>query len=354
MIETSDELADKQMNKKSLSFAEKILLKQGWKSGEGLGKNSQGISEPIKATLKFDKAGVGHDPAKEFTSSWWDDAYKKAANNVIIDSVQDGTVTVNWTKTSKEKKSSKIKNSVINSQYSAFVQSATLDGGKLISKKEDESDEDSDTDSDITSKNFNKLTDDELFKAVGGLTAHKGARHGHKMSAKQKRIELQEKELMMQMKKNYKVDKLETTKNNSQSKFEPRNDNERTLIVDQTSDKSEKRHKKKKEKHQKHSIKTKETDISQTDNATSVSSLKSSKYLEKANKSDENMNCDVHDKKSKKKKKKSNSNHKSDDLPKETDLDKKAKKKHKTKKKRSLEEDCGSLMKPVKKIKCDN
>ena len=52
-------------------------------------------------------------------------------------------------------------------------QSATLDGGKLISKKEDVSDEDSDIDSDITSKNFNKLTDDELFKAVGGLTAHK-------------------------------------------------------------------------------------------------------------------------------------------------------------------------------------
>ena len=58
------------------------------------------------------------------------------------------------------------------------------------------------------------------------------------MSAKQKRIELQEKELMMQMKKTYKLDKHETTKNTSQSKFEPRNDNERTLIVDQTSDKS--------------------------------------------------------------------------------------------------------------------
>ena len=57
-------------------------------SGEGLGKNSQGISEPIKASLKFDKTGVGHDPAKEFTSSWWDDAYKQAANNVIIDSEQ--------------------------------------------------------------------------------------------------------------------------------------------------------------------------------------------------------------------------------------------------------------------------
>ena len=53
--------------------------------GEGLGKNSQGISEPIKPSLKFDKTGVGHDPAKEFTSTWWDDAYKKAVDNVTID-----------------------------------------------------------------------------------------------------------------------------------------------------------------------------------------------------------------------------------------------------------------------------
>merc|ERR1711879_1110459 len=152
-------------------------------------------------------------------------------------------------------------------------------------------------------------------------------RHGHKMSAKQKRIELQEKELMMQMKKNYKLDKHETTKNTSQSKFEPRN--ERTLRFDQTSDEFKKRHKKKKEKRRKHSIKTKETDITQTNDATSVSSLKLSKHLEKANKSDESINYDVQDKKSNKKKK-SNSNITSDDIPKETDVDKKAKKKHKS------------------------
>ena len=34
MIETSDVMADKQMTKQSLSFAERILLKQGWKSGK--------------------------------------------------------------------------------------------------------------------------------------------------------------------------------------------------------------------------------------------------------------------------------------------------------------------------------
>ena len=59
-----------------------------------------------------------------------------------------------------------------------------------------------------------------MFKACGGLTAHKGARHGHKMSAKQKRIELQEKELLMQMKKTYNLDPVEATQNIARLKTE--------------------------------------------------------------------------------------------------------------------------------------
>ena len=50
------------------SFAERMLRKQGWKEGDGLGKQQQGITDPIKASLKFDKTGVGHDIAKEFTN----------------------------------------------------------------------------------------------------------------------------------------------------------------------------------------------------------------------------------------------------------------------------------------------
>ena len=47
------------------------MIKQGWSMGQGLGKESQGISEPIKASLKFDTAGIGHDIAKQFTNNWW-------------------------------------------------------------------------------------------------------------------------------------------------------------------------------------------------------------------------------------------------------------------------------------------
>merc|ERR1712228_484686 len=40
------------------------------------------------------------------------------------------------------------------------------------------------------------LTDEELVKACGGRTAHKGGRHGHRMNAKLARIEKAEAEYM--------------------------------------------------------------------------------------------------------------------------------------------------------------
>ena len=52
------------------SFAERMLRKQGWTDGQGLGKTQQGIVDPIKPTLKFDKTGIGHDHAEEFTNVW--------------------------------------------------------------------------------------------------------------------------------------------------------------------------------------------------------------------------------------------------------------------------------------------
>ena len=64
----SEELFFKMSNQ---TFAERMMIKQGWSMGQGLGKESQGIAEPIKASLKFDTAGIGHDIAKQFTNNWW-------------------------------------------------------------------------------------------------------------------------------------------------------------------------------------------------------------------------------------------------------------------------------------------
>merc|ERR1712173_135436 len=72
------------MSKKQ-SFAERFLEKTGWREGKGLGKNEQGIVDPIKASLKFDSTGIGHDIAKEFTNHWWDLAFKKASSSLQIE-----------------------------------------------------------------------------------------------------------------------------------------------------------------------------------------------------------------------------------------------------------------------------
>lgn len=62
-------------------------------SGQGIGKNLDGISKPIKANLKFDNAGFGHDRAKEFTNHWWEMAFNDAANNLNVKKA-DGDISI--------------------------------------------------------------------------------------------------------------------------------------------------------------------------------------------------------------------------------------------------------------------
>lgn len=84
-----------------MDFARKQLEKYGWKEGiidialsenlttkftlgQGLGRNEDGISTPIKPKLKFDNRGVGHSLAKEFTENWWEKTYNTAASNIDV------------------------------------------------------------------------------------------------------------------------------------------------------------------------------------------------------------------------------------------------------------------------------
>merc|ERR1712029_371449 len=189
------------------NFALRMMRKQGWSQGDGLGKNRGGIVEPLRPSLKFDSSGVGHDPAKEFTSNWWEQAYKKAADKIQITQGEEEAQIKTVRKLDK-KTIERQKREAKNKLYSQFVQSATLTNGILEESSKpnsgNASSDSSDSDDEEEDK-FKRLTDEELFKACGGLTAHKGARHGHKMSAKMKRIEDQEKELLRTMKNSYKV-----------------------------------------------------------------------------------------------------------------------------------------------------
>lgn len=65
-------------------FAKNQLQKSGWIEGKGLGRKEDGISEALKVKIKADNAGVGHDPAEQFTFHWWDHAFRKSAQNITV------------------------------------------------------------------------------------------------------------------------------------------------------------------------------------------------------------------------------------------------------------------------------
>jgi len=168
---------------------------KGWSSGEGLGKHGQGIVDALKPKLKFDQTGVGHNRAEEFEFHWWDHVFNKAAKSVKVDDTE-GEVRVDFnsdkSELSTKKMRRKAKKEIRNKLYSNFVKSGTLTGGKMEKEEENE-------DTVVEVKDMSKLkelTDDELVAACGGRTAHKGSRHGLKMTAKLDRIAEAEREYM--------------------------------------------------------------------------------------------------------------------------------------------------------------
>ncbi|XP_034660129.1 G patch domain-containing protein 4 [Drosophila subobscura] len=213
-----------------MDFAKKILGKYGWKEGEGLGKNSTGIAAPLKASLKFDNAGLGVDRAQEFNDHWWERCFNEAANNVDVQVQQDGHVSTGRkegeeaveisTKGFSARKLRKAKEQQANAgaaTYDNFLQTALLtqNGGEVENGERIKVE-------DIAVSKVSVLTDEELFKACGGRTAHKGARHGLKLSGKLARIEQQEREMLeqLQSKQKSRLDEEATQKKKKRDKTE--------------------------------------------------------------------------------------------------------------------------------------
>ena len=69
--------------------AQKLLAKKfGWKQGQGLGKDNQGVNEPISVSSKYYKGyGLG---ANSFTGKsqdyehWWNDLYTKSCTSLTF------------------------------------------------------------------------------------------------------------------------------------------------------------------------------------------------------------------------------------------------------------------------------
>ncbi|KAM8705354.1 hypothetical protein ACLKA7_009769 [Drosophila subpalustris] len=194
-----------------MDFAKKILGKYGWKEGDGLGKNNNGIAAPLKASLKFDNAGLGVDRATEFNDHWWERCFNEAASNVAVKVQHNGEVSTARkagedaveisTKGYSARKLKKAKDQQRDAEggavYEHFLKSALLtqDGGEVINSERIKPE-------DIAVSKVHFMTDDELFKACGGRTAHKGARHGLKLSGKLARLEQQEREMLAKLQTN--------------------------------------------------------------------------------------------------------------------------------------------------------
>lgn len=183
-------------------FAQKELKKFGWKEGSGLGKNENGMKEAIKVKIKNDSHGVGHNRGDEFTFHWWDHVFNKAASSIVVESTQEG-VSVKAAKESvgvSTKKARTYDNKAM--LYGQFVKGATLDNNQEVKSEGEEEDS-----SEVTEyleedrQTLQKLPDEEILKICGGMTAHKGARHGLKLNGKLERIQEQERLLMEKWKK---------------------------------------------------------------------------------------------------------------------------------------------------------
>jgi len=223
---------------------------KGWSSGEGLGKHGQGIVDALKPKLKFDQTGVGHNRAEEFEFHWWDHVFNKAAKSVKVDDTE-GEVRVDFnsdkSELSTKKMRRKAKKEMRNKLYSNFVKSGTLTGGKMEKEEENE-------DTVVEVKDMSKLkelTDDELVAACGGRTAHKGSRHGLKMTAKLDRIAEAEREYME--KYNKKIQEAErkaeenTTEKLDQSEESSISKKKKHSLEDEVEESARKKKKRKKE-----------------------------------------------------------------------------------------------------------
>lgn len=203
-------------------FAQKELKKFGWKEGSGLGKNENGMKEAIKVKIKNDSHGVGHNRGDEFTFHWWDHVFNKAASSIVVESTQEG-VSVKAAKESvgvSTKKARTYDNKAM--LYGQFVKGATLDNNQEVKSEGEEEDT-----SEVTEyleedrQTLQKLPDEEILKICGGMTAHKGARHGLKLNGKLERIQEQERLLLEKWKKqkgsNSEMDKSERASLNAKT-----------------------------------------------------------------------------------------------------------------------------------------
>lgn len=167
--------------------------------GDSLGKNNDGIKEPIKAYRKTNVTGLGCSIASEISGgNWWERVFNEATNNLDVSKSDSGDIQLNQKAkdgveiTDKGYSIKKLKEKSTNLTYGSFLRAATLlsDVGKEAEIPNHTKTED------IQFTKSKTLSDAELFAACGGLTGHKMARHGSNLTGKLNRLAEQDKLLL--------------------------------------------------------------------------------------------------------------------------------------------------------------
>lgn len=132
----------------------------------------------MKPNYKFDKSGLGHSQADEINNHWWENVFNNAANNVDVIETAGGEVAM----ARKTGKSIEIttKNYSIHAKADTYYKGQFLKTSTLInSSKEVRDGKDGGGDDEtvifesVTQNPFKVVSDEDLFKACNGRTAHK-------------------------------------------------------------------------------------------------------------------------------------------------------------------------------------
>lgn len=98
-----------------------------------MGKNNDGITQPIRVHKKTNLAGLGADQAKDITGDfWWERVFNEASNNLTVVSEFNGNVTVVQKEhdsvelTNKSYSLKKLKTRTRNMAYPNFIRAPTL------------------------------------------------------------------------------------------------------------------------------------------------------------------------------------------------------------------------------------
>ncbi|OXB71319.1 UNVERIFIED_CONTAM: hypothetical protein H355_014466 [Colinus virginianus] len=187
-----------------MRFAESQLRRHGWKRGRGLGKREDGIARPIRVSVKCGTAGVGHDPAEQFSFHWWEHVFNEAAANIAVRDGQD-EVCVEMLSEQRfgvsTKKPHKVPPPRGSALYGRFVKAATLTAlGEEPTKQQvgSESREEEEEKLDRSSARRHCSWGEGPFPPCPWFCC-RGARHGLTMTAKLARLEQQERAFLAAM-----------------------------------------------------------------------------------------------------------------------------------------------------------